>query len=281
MLKTGDQPWVIEAPIHYPGETCVAANISHFSIFAVAATVLVPPPDVSSAVGGGGSSGVSSAESYDNIAKRETRDRYLYANREVTYSFVTPELAVYEIIIASRKNTNLISARIELLKGTSTLVDAPPEGTVYKNVNIWLGTYGFATSENIKDAAIRFKVEKSWLTDNKLSNNDISLAKWESGKWIELSTKLLKDDSDYVYYEAHTTSFSPFAIVGKPPVVPPPPPDEPAADEPAADEPAADEPEEPEEPVKDPWWKIPGFILVFVIAGLLAVAYAMMRRRRN
>lgn len=209
-------------------------------------------------------SGVASTESIDNIEKRETRDQYLYANREVTYSFVTPELAVYEIIIASRKNTGLISARIELLKDTSTLVDAPPEGTVYKNLNIWLGTYGFATSENIKDAAIRFKVEKLWLTDNKLSNNGISLAKWESGNWIELSTTLLKDDGDYVYYEAHTTSFSPFAVVGKPPVVEKPP---------AEEKPPTEE--------KKPWWKIPGFTSVFAIAGLLAVAYAMMRRRRN
>ncbi|OYT61365.1 hypothetical protein B6U67_05955 [Methanosarcinales archaeon ex4484_138] len=143
----------------------------------------------------------------------------------------------------------MISARIELLKGTSTLVDAPPEGTVYKNLNIWLGTYGFATSENIRDAVVRFKVEKSWLTDNRLSNNDISLAKWESGNWIELSTTVLKDDSDYVYYEAHTTSFSPFAIVGKfvPPAEKPPVEEKPPAEKPPAEKPPA---------VEDSWLHI-------------------------
>jgi PGF-CTERM protein len=30
---------------------------------------------------------------------------------------------------------------------------------------------------------------------------------------------------------------------------------------------------------KKPWWKIPGFTAVFAIAGLLAVAYVLMRRR--
>ncbi|RZB28883.1 MAG: hypothetical protein AEth_01487 [Candidatus Argoarchaeum ethanivorans] len=289
MLETGTPLWVNEAPIHQ-GETCVAANISHFSIFAVTAAILYVPPgdgdgddDDDGGSSGGGSSGTSSGEPYDNIEKREGRDQYLYVNREVTYSFVTPELAIYEIIISSKKNTNLITARIELLKGTSTLVDIPPEGTVYKNTNIWLGTYGFATSENIKDAAIRFKVKKSWLTDNKLSKNDISLAKWESGNWIKLSTTVLKDDSGYVYYEAHTTSFSPFAIVGE--FVPPVDGEKPDGEKPpTVEEPPADgvppvDGEKP--PVKKPWWKIPGFTSAFAIAGLFAVAYAMMRRRRK
>ncbi|RZN16059.1 MAG: PGF-pre-PGF domain-containing protein [Methanosarcinales archaeon] len=215
------------------------------------------------------------------MAKRETRDQYLYANRDVTYSFTTPELAIYEIVVSATKSTNLISARIELLKGTSTLVDAPPEGTVYKNLNIWLGTYGFATPENIEDATISFKVEKSWLTDNKLSKNDISLAKWESGNWIELSTTLLKDDSDYVYYEVHTTSFSPFAIVGKfVPTVPESTVTEPVSTESAEPEPTDGVSTEGEDEEDERSW-LPGFTSVFAITGLFAVAYAMMRRRRN
>lgn len=128
------------------------------------------------------------------------------------YGFVTPE-----IVITPTKNLGSNSVRVELLKETSKLVNAAPDGTVYKNLNIWLGTSGFGTSEHITDAVVRFTVEKTWLSDNKFSKDEITLVKWEADKWVKLSTTMVREEgaSDHVYYEAHTTSFSPFTIVAK------------------------------------------------------------------
>jgi PGF-pre-PGF domain-containing protein len=52
-----------------------------------------------------------------------------------------------------------------MLKGKSTLVLELPSGEVYKSFNIWVGNAGFATSNNIENSVICFKVEKSWIQD--------------------------------------------------------------------------------------------------------------------
>jgi PGF-pre-PGF domain-containing protein len=261
---------------HNKNANYIIANVSHFTTYTVIGTVSAAP-SVPSLGGGGGASGVASGEPFNNIAKRETRDQFLYAGREVVYRFTTPELSVYEIAVTATKNTGLISAQVELLKNTSRLVDNPPDGIVYKNINIWLGTSGFATPKNIKDAAVRFKVEKSWLSDNKLVKEDVSLVKWQSDKWVKLPTAVLKEDDDYVYYEAHTTSFSPFAIVAKStapeavaPGVPVTPPTVIPTEAPGVPEKTA---------VPTPTKKgIPGFELVFAGVALLAV-YLLYRKR--
>ncbi len=193
----------------------ITANISHFSTYTLTGRVSreTSGSSRSGGGGGGGASGVSSGEAFDNIERYETRDKYLYAGKEITYLFTTPEISVYEISVISTVNTDWITAKIELLKGTSTLVDTAPSGTVYKNINIWLGTSGFATPEHITDAAIRFRVETSWLDGAGIERDEISLLRWDGERWVRLPTTMLKEEEDYICYEAHTTSFSPFAIV--------------------------------------------------------------------
>jgi len=58
-------------------------------------------------------------------------------------------------------------------------VTSAAPGNVYRNVNIWIGTSGFATPRNINDAIIRFRVENSWIS----SHNDIKLLRWDGSNW--------------------------------------------------------------------------------------------------
>ncbi len=101
------------------------------------------------------------------------------------------------------------------MKSTSSLVKAPAPEIVYKNVNIWVGTSGFAVPANIKTAEIMFRTENSWLGDNSLKDSDIKMVRWDGSKWNTLETAVLKNDGTYTYFAAKTNAFSPFAVIGQ------------------------------------------------------------------
>lgn len=121
---------------------------------------------------------------------------------------------MYGIVITGNTNGGLITAQVELLKNTSTLVKEAPPGTVYKNVNIWVGSSGFATPRNIKEAVIKFKVGNSWITSGGFKDSEIVMLRWDGTQWVRLETRPGNKDDNFTYYEAKTYSFSPFAITG-------------------------------------------------------------------
>ncbi len=164
--------------------------------------------------GGGGGGGGPSGENYNNIELIEKYEEVIYKDKPTSYRFKNASNPVMFVNITGNVNAGLIETTVEVLKGTSTLVKEAPPGTVYKNVNIWVGTSGFATSKNIKEATVVFRVENSWIDANVLARSDIKLVKWEGAKWITLETSEKMMDSTYTYFEGMTTSFSPFAITG-------------------------------------------------------------------
>jgi PGF-pre-PGF domain-containing protein len=115
----------------------------------------------------------------------------------------------------SKKTTGKTTAIAEMLKGKSTLVSELPSGEVYKSLNIWVGSSGFATPQNIKDAVIYFKVEKSWIQNNNIDQASIVLNRYNDTKWNQLQTIQSGEDGKYVYFTAKTPAFSFFAITGK------------------------------------------------------------------
>ncbi|MBU4077368.1 MAG: PGF-pre-PGF domain-containing protein, partial [Euryarchaeota archaeon] len=116
--------------------------------------------------------------------------------------------------ITGNINAGDINVAIEVLRNTSSLVKGPAPDTVYKNVNIWVGTYGFATPKNIKHAEITFRVPVSWIKSNSIDPDSITMMHYQ-GAWASLSTKKISETSEWIYYEAITTRFSPHAITGK------------------------------------------------------------------
>jgi PGF-pre-PGF domain-containing protein len=116
--------------------------------------------------------------------------------------------------ITGNSSLGVITASIEVLKNTSTLVKTTPNGLVYKNANIWVGTSGFATPKNIKQGLIKFRVNNTWMSANGVTGSDIFLAKWDGSTWLNLETHGQTKDDTYTYFEAKTQTFSPFAIIG-------------------------------------------------------------------
>jgi PGF-pre-PGF domain-containing protein len=129
--------------------------------------------------------------------------------------FKDPKNPIMFVNITGNNSLGIITASIEVLKGTSTTVNAAPNGLVYKNANIWIGTSGMAVPKNIKEAIIRFKVDNSWMSSNGVVAKEIVLMKWDGSSWIKLDTKVSSKDSTNTYLEGKTNSFSPFAISAK------------------------------------------------------------------
>ena len=165
--------------------------------------------------GGGGGGGGSSGENYSNIELIEKYDLPIYRNVTTFYRFTHVKNPIMFVNITGNTTIDIITASGEVLKGTSTLVKTPPEGLVYKNINIWVGTSGFATPRNIKEAFIKFRVDNNWMSAKNVTSSDIVLVKWNGDSWIELETRVLSKDDTNTFFEGKTIAFSPFAITAK------------------------------------------------------------------
>lgn len=163
--------------------------------------------------GGGGGSG-SSGEKYENIEIKEVVRKQIVIDKEITYEFKEGSNAIDTITFTALKNAGEVSATIEVLKGTSLLIKTAPSGEVYQNMNIWVGTSGFATPNNIADVKLGFKVEKSWIEENDIVVSTIRLCRYYDDVWNPLPTKKSGEDDKYIFFGAKTSGFSPFSIIG-------------------------------------------------------------------
>ncbi|PWB49405.1 MAG: hypothetical protein C3F06_14755, partial [Candidatus Methanoperedenaceae archaeon] len=163
---------------------------------------------ISSSGGGGGTSG----ENYSNILLIEKYDLQISKDVLTSYRFTDMKNPIMFVNITGNTSLGIITTSVEVLKDTSSFVKTSPDGLVYKNTNIWVGTSGFSTPKYIKKALIRFRVENSWIDKNNLIKSDINLQRWDGSKWIRLQTSEKTKDSKYTYFEGNTNSFSPFVI---------------------------------------------------------------------
>jgi len=215
--------------------------------------------------GGGGGGGGTSGESFTNIIVREKYYLHILKDMVTSYRFTNNSNPVLYVNITGNTSPGETVTQVEVLRDTSTLVNSPAPGTVYENVNIWVGTSGFAVPKNIKQAVVVFRVKDSWLKSNNMEGDRIRLERWDNTRWVELETAEKDKDGTYAYFEANTDAFSPFAITGiKGEAVPTP----------------APVIEVTETPVPSPTTteKTPGFELILASAVLYAV-YLFRRMR--
>ncbi|MBU3967275.1 MAG: PGF-pre-PGF domain-containing protein [Euryarchaeota archaeon] len=155
--------------------------------------------------GGTGGGGVTTPEPIQNIVKHETRDCNVLSAKPSSCKFSVPEHWVYELVITGKEN-EIVTFRIEALKGLSSKVPVPAPGTQY--LNIW------PDSKRIKEALIRFRVENSWIASEGLTPDNLRMYRWDGKKWNELETRVLSINASATNYEAKTDGFAYFAITG-------------------------------------------------------------------
>lgn len=156
----------------------------------------------------------SSGENYANIEFTEKYDKYIYADVTTSYRFNKTNNPIIYVNITGNSNSVGTTTMVEGLYGTSSLVKTPSPESVYKNVNIWVGTFGYATPENIKHAEIIFKVPLAWMEEYNIDPESIVMIRYDSS-WQTLPTTRIGIYNGEIIYEASSIGFSPFAITGK------------------------------------------------------------------
>jgi len=153
----------------------------------------------SGASGSGGAAaaagGVSASQMWTELKKGET-----------IMSIKKTEIAFSEL----KMNVKNPGTNVEI---KVTKLDDKPDvttvgGTVYQYIEI---TKKNIESSDIARADITFKVEKSWLTEQGASEEDVELSRYTT-KWEKLPVTKIKSDATYVHYKATTSGFSYFAI---------------------------------------------------------------------
>jgi PGF-pre-PGF domain-containing protein len=176
----------------------------------------------SSGSGSSGSSGSSSGgvggspEPQSNVEAKELSQTSITYGNSVNFDFPQNATPVVNMSFDSKKTVGKTTAVVEMLINQSTLVSESPSDEVYKFVNIWVGNSGFATPDNIENARVYFKVEKSWVQYKNIDKSSITFNGYSDSKWNSLQTTLVGEDDKYLYFTAETSELSsPFAITGK------------------------------------------------------------------
>jgi PGF-pre-PGF domain-containing protein len=161
--------------------------------------------------GGGGGGAVASGEDFKNIELQETKYGSISAGKDSSFDFDNAG-PITAISFTGKKNFGDISVKVEVLKSTSTLINESAPGTIYKNLNLWVGTSSFAKSESIENPAIKFRVENSWISSNGFDPSDVALLMWDTDSWKSLITNKVAGDETFTSFEAKADHFSSFAI---------------------------------------------------------------------
>jgi PGF-pre-PGF domain-containing protein len=164
--------------------------------------------------GGGGGGGGGSPEPKSNVEVEELSQQYVVSGTHVKFDFPRGVTSVKNVEFDAKRSFGKVNTFVEMLKGKSTLVTSLPGGTLYKNLNIWVGSSGVATPDNIVNALVEFKVDKAWIQNNHIDAATVTLHRYSGSSWNALPTTLVQEDGAFYYFEAKTPGFSPFAITG-------------------------------------------------------------------
>ncbi|MCL7413639.1 MAG: PKD domain-containing protein, partial [ANME-2 cluster archaeon] len=191
--------------------------------------------------GGGSSGGIgTSGETFKNIVCTETDRRFIGKDQEVSFNFNLDCNYVTYVNFTGLISFGKEATKVEILNDTSSLVDKDAPDIVFKNLNVWIGSMGLISETNVEDPTISFYIDKSWVKDNSITLNTITLYSYDdyTKNWEKMFTRKVGEDSNSYYYKANLPiriNIGAFAISGinlsspsmvssdsssKPPVIP-------------------------------------------------------------
>ena len=165
-----------------------------------------------SSSGGGGAGG--SPEPAKNVQVKELSQAFIINGKPVTFDFPKNATCVVYVSFDAKKTFGKTTTIAEMLNGKSALVSELPPGEIYKSFNVWVGNGGVATSKNIENPVVCFKVEKDWVEGKKIDQASITLNRYSDEKWEQLPVSLSGEDDKFLYFTAETSGFSSFAVTG-------------------------------------------------------------------
>ena len=164
---------------------------------------------------GGGGGGGGSPEPANNVRIKELAQQFVTNGNRIRFEFIRKATVVDYVEFDAKKSAGKTTTIIEELKGISVLTPAEPDGEIYEHINIWVGNGGFASPENIGGAVIGFRVNKKWIAENEIIESTVTLNRYSEGKWSALQTRKIGEDEGFIYFEASSPGFSPFAVTAE------------------------------------------------------------------
>jgi len=169
------------------------------------------------------------ASSYDNsndIKNIETAKIEIKVEKEIGNISVGEK-----VIVKSEKSEQISIDSLEFVPSTdlkkvkfsvAKLKDKPEEiteepivnGTIYVYLDIKLTSNDtYLHEEEFVSMKFKFKVEKTWIDENNIDKETVTLIRYHDG-WQHLTTIMLSEDDNYVYYESETPGLSTYTVVG-------------------------------------------------------------------
>lgn len=175
-------------------------------------TVLAPAPVSSGGSSGGGSSssirggGASGGELnfYSELIEN--------ANGTITVSKDTSAVAINSVEIKLKDIISQLRVRVEQLtpeNEPSFVKNFSMAPLKYAALEI---THENLNNSNISSVKISFKINKTWITNNDVNLDNITLYRYSGGKWTALNTKYSKSTLTYYEFEATSPGLSTFLI---------------------------------------------------------------------
>jgi len=178
---------------------------------AVTTTTAAPSGGVGGGSGGGATTTVTVATTTTTTppVKESETVSSIPAGTTGNFSFETTPITEINVEV---KNA-VTNAQITVTKtdtAPSTVSIAAP-GNVYAYFNIEKINLADA---NVNKITINFKVEKSWITNNNIDVNTITMNRYVNGAWTPITTKLVSSNG-YYYFEAESPGLSVFAVTAQ------------------------------------------------------------------
>ncbi|TAL55586.1 MAG: PGF-pre-PGF domain-containing protein, partial [Nanoarchaeota archaeon] len=164
----------------------------------------------SSSSGGGGGGGTTPS------APTSISQTWAVLNPDLSTSVLpgSSAIAVSEIDFKLSQTANNAKFDVSSLGTTAPAGTNLPTGyTIFQYIDLVTTNIPEA---NIKQATVKFAVNKTWLTVNNIQEANVYLLRYVNGAWAPLTTQILASGDTSVTYLASTPGFSHFAIGGKP-----------------------------------------------------------------
>lgn len=187
----------------------VYMNTTHFStygVFEVLSTASSSSSGSSSSGGGGGGSVTSTTTSAKEIKSVNigTEGTIVTMTNEEVHGIVDIQIEVLNPV-------NSVQISVQKLEDKPATITQEVSGNIYEYIEI---TKSGTVDSNVKNAKIKFVVNKSWATEKNIDVNTVALNRYSNG-WTKLSTRLVSSDADSYIFESDSPGFSTFAITGE------------------------------------------------------------------
>lgn len=120
----------------------------------------------------------------------------------------TEDLAFRQIEVFVKNTVNTVQITVTKLADKPATVTQEITGKVYHYIQVDKNV----SDTSVNQTAIRFEVEKSWISTNDINKSTIKLYRHENNTWNKLQTSELSEDSTTITYEAISPGLSVFAI---------------------------------------------------------------------